>query len=93
MDVSRPRLPIEFRPARDGAPGSSPELAAEKSIDNLDSVRVSSPRGQERGQSSGHPKMPARNLNIGSWFTGLGAIIVGLMGIISFRNRGAGAKP
>jgi formate dehydrogenase iron-sulfur subunit len=35
------------------------------------------------------PKMPTRNLNIGSWFTALGAVIVGLMGVISFRNRGA----
>jgi formate dehydrogenase iron-sulfur subunit len=35
------------------------------------------------------PKMPTRNLDIGSWFSALGAIIVGLMGVISFRNRGA----
>jgi formate dehydrogenase iron-sulfur subunit len=35
------------------------------------------------------PKMPTRNLASGSWFSLLGAVLVGLMGIINFRNRGA----
>jgi hypothetical protein len=32
--------------------------------------------------------MPTRNLASGSWFSVLGAVLVGLMGIINFRNRG-----
>jgi hypothetical protein len=35
------------------------------------------------------PKMPTHNLASASWFSMLGAVIVGLMGIINFRNRGA----
>ena len=35
------------------------------------------------------PKMPTRNLNSGTWFSALGALVVGLMGVINFRNRGA----
>jgi formate dehydrogenase iron-sulfur subunit len=35
------------------------------------------------------PKMPTRNLAAGSWFSVLGAVLVGLMGVINFRNRGA----
>ena len=35
------------------------------------------------------PKMPTRNLASASWFSMLGAVIVGLMGIINFRNRSA----
>jgi formate dehydrogenase iron-sulfur subunit len=35
------------------------------------------------------PKMPTDNLASASWFSMLGAVIVGLMGIINFRNRGA----
>ncbi|HZA57075.1 MAG TPA: hypothetical protein VE616_22730, partial [Candidatus Udaeobacter sp.] len=35
------------------------------------------------------PKMPTRNLNSGSWFSALGAVVVGLIGVINFRNRGA----
>jgi formate dehydrogenase iron-sulfur subunit len=35
------------------------------------------------------PKMPTRNLKSGSWFSVLGAVLVGLMGVINFRNRGA----
>ena len=35
------------------------------------------------------PKMPTRNLKSGTWFSAFGAILVGLMGIINFRNRGA----
>ncbi len=38
------------------------------------------------------PKMPTRNLAAASWFSVLGAVLVGLMGIINFRNRGA-AQP
>src|SRR3954470_4494508 len=34
------------------------------------------------------PKMPTRNLQLGSWLSGLGALLVGIMGVISFRNRG-----
>jgi hypothetical protein len=33
--------------------------------------------------------MPTRNLASASWFSMLGAVLVGLMGIINFRNRGA----
>ncbi len=36
------------------------------------------------------PKMPSRNLKPASIFSALGAILVGLMGVISFRNRGMG---
>src|SRR5438132_10782597 len=35
------------------------------------------------------PKMPTRNLASGSWFSVLGAVLVGLMGVINFRKRGA----
>jgi len=35
------------------------------------------------------PKMPTRNLASASWFSFLGAALVGLMGLINFRNRGA----
>jgi len=35
------------------------------------------------------PKMPSRNLASSSWFSVLGAVLVGLMGMINFRNRGA----
>jgi formate dehydrogenase iron-sulfur subunit len=35
------------------------------------------------------PKMPTRNLASASWLSALGAVLVGLMGIINFRNRGA----
>ena len=35
------------------------------------------------------PKMPTRNLASASWFSVLGAVLVGLMGVINFRNRGA----
>ena len=38
------------------------------------------------------PKMPTRNLASASWFSVLGAVLVGLMGIINFRNRGARAE-
>src|SRR3954470_18000716 len=34
------------------------------------------------------PKMPTRNLKSGTLFSAFGALLVGLMGIISFRNRG-----
>jgi formate dehydrogenase iron-sulfur subunit len=35
------------------------------------------------------PQMPTRNLKSGSLFSMLGAVLVGLLGIINFRNRGA----
>jgi formate dehydrogenase iron-sulfur subunit len=35
------------------------------------------------------PKMPTRNLESGTWFSALGAVLIGLMGVINFRNRGA----
>jgi formate dehydrogenase iron-sulfur subunit len=35
------------------------------------------------------PKMPTRNLNSASWFSVLGAVLVGLIGLFNFRNRGA----
>jgi len=35
------------------------------------------------------PKMPTRNLKSGTWFSALGAVLVGLVGVINFRNRGA----
>jgi formate dehydrogenase iron-sulfur subunit len=35
------------------------------------------------------PKMPTRNLASASWFSVLGAVLVGLAGIINFRNRGS----
>lgn len=38
------------------------------------------------------PKMPTRNLKSGTWFSVLGAVLVGLMGVINFRNRGAGLE-
>ncbi len=39
------------------------------------------------------PKMPSRNLVPGSLFSMLGAILVGLIGIFNFRNRGALRRP
>ena len=38
------------------------------------------------------PKMPTRNLNSGSMFSVLGALLVGLIGIFNFRNRGAAER-
>ena len=38
------------------------------------------------------PKMPTRNLASGSLFSLLGAVLVGLIGIFNFRNRGARAR-
>ena len=38
------------------------------------------------------PKMPTRNLASGSLFSMLGAVLVGLIGIFNFRNRGARAR-
>jgi formate dehydrogenase iron-sulfur subunit len=35
------------------------------------------------------PKMPTRNLFSSSLFSVLGAILIGLIGIFNFRNRGA----
>jgi formate dehydrogenase iron-sulfur subunit len=35
------------------------------------------------------PKMPTRNLISGTMFSLLGAMLVGLIGIFNFRNRGA----
>ena len=39
------------------------------------------------------PKMPSRNLVPGSVYTVLGAILVGLAGLFSFRDRGSEARP
>src|SRR5581483_8523004 len=39
------------------------------------------------------PQMPTRNLKLGSWFSVLGAVLVGLFGVINFRNRGAEERP
>src|SRR5262249_22217414 len=33
------------------------------------------------------PKLPARRLKSASWFSVIGAVMVGLLGLISFRNR------
>ena len=33
------------------------------------------------------PKMPTRSLKSSSWFSVVGAVMVGLLGMISFRNR------
>jgi len=38
------------------------------------------------------PKLPSRNVAPGSFYTVLGAIMVGLAGIFSFRNRGAAER-
>jgi formate dehydrogenase iron-sulfur subunit len=38
------------------------------------------------------PKMPSRNLASGSLFSVLGAVLVGLIGIFNFRNRGVRAR-
>jgi formate dehydrogenase iron-sulfur subunit len=38
------------------------------------------------------PKMPTRNLAPASLFSALGAVLVGLIGIFNFRNRGARAR-
>jgi formate dehydrogenase iron-sulfur subunit len=37
------------------------------------------------------PKMPTRNLASGSLFSILGAVLVGVLGMVNFRNRGARA--
>jgi formate dehydrogenase iron-sulfur subunit len=39
------------------------------------------------------PKMPTRNLVSGSLFSVLGAILIGLIGIFNFRNRGTAEHP
>jgi len=36
--------------------------------------------------------MPSRNLTPSSLWSTLGAVVIGLMGIFSFRNRGATAR-
>jgi formate dehydrogenase iron-sulfur subunit len=38
------------------------------------------------------PKMPTRNLASGSLLSVLGAVLVGLIGIFNFRNRGVRAR-
>jgi formate dehydrogenase iron-sulfur subunit len=38
------------------------------------------------------PKMPTRNLVSGSMFSVLGAVLVGLIGIFNFRDRGAARR-
>jgi formate dehydrogenase iron-sulfur subunit len=38
------------------------------------------------------PKMPTRNLFSSSLFSVLGAILIGLIGIFNFRNRGANER-
>jgi formate dehydrogenase iron-sulfur subunit len=38
-----------------------------------------------------NPTLPTRNLAPSSWFSALGALVLGLMGVISFRMRGANA--
>src|SRR5690348_2467387 len=38
------------------------------------------------------PKIPTRNLASASWFSVLGAVLVGLMGLINFRNRGTSRR-
>jgi formate dehydrogenase iron-sulfur subunit len=37
------------------------------------------------------PKLPTRNLRRSGWYTMLGAVLIGLAGLFSFRNRGAEA--
>jgi formate dehydrogenase iron-sulfur subunit len=37
------------------------------------------------------PKMPSRNLQTGSWLSVVGGALVGLLGVISFRDRGMAA--
>jgi formate dehydrogenase iron-sulfur subunit len=37
------------------------------------------------------PKLPTRNLAMSSWLSAAGAALVGLMGVINFRNRGMSA--
>jgi formate dehydrogenase iron-sulfur subunit len=37
------------------------------------------------------PKLPTRNLAASSWLSALGAVVIGLMGVVSFRMRGANA--
>ena len=34
------------------------------------------------------PRMPSRNLKASSWWSALGAVVLGVMGIVSFRTRG-----
>ena len=36
------------------------------------------------------PKMPSRNLKPSAVWSAIGAAVIGLMGVISFRNRGRG---
>jgi formate dehydrogenase iron-sulfur subunit len=36
------------------------------------------------------PKMPSLKLRSASWFSALGAVMIGVLGLISFRNRTAG---
>jgi formate dehydrogenase iron-sulfur subunit len=38
------------------------------------------------------PKMPTRNLASGTMFSFLGALLVGLIGVFNFRNRGAAER-
>ncbi len=38
------------------------------------------------------PKMPSRNLKAGSLWSMLGAVVIGLMGVISFRSRRVGVE-
>jgi formate dehydrogenase iron-sulfur subunit len=38
------------------------------------------------------PKLPSRNVTPSSLWSALGAVVIGLMGIFSFRNRGAAAR-
>src|SRR5262249_39820437 len=60
--------------------------ADEKILGGLNSFYLLVDRPEVYGLPS-DPKMPTRNLKSASWFSVLGAAMVGLLGLISFRNR------
>jgi formate dehydrogenase iron-sulfur subunit len=62
--------------------------ADEKMLGGLNSFFLLVDKPEVYGLPS-DPKTPTRNLQSGSWFSALGAVLVGLMGVINFRNRGA----
>ena len=62
--------------------------ADEKVLGGLNSFYLLVDKPEVYGLPS-DPKMPTRNLASASWFSALGAVLVGLIGLINFRNRGA----
>jgi formate dehydrogenase iron-sulfur subunit len=70
-----------------GARGAYLYGADEKMLGGLNSFYLLVDRPEVYGLPP-DPKMPSRNLDPSTWWSALGAVLVGIMGIVSFRMRG-----